>query len=507
MHWELYDMTGFYAAADSLSAAETGAEAGELYDWLLNEYLRLRTYSELVWIEYYASGGANERISDACQQIDDALTDAGDVFLSAIARALHGPAAEEFAAKLGEQQAEELSEHEDMTEREAQLWARETELKLEYNEWVDREDLSAFRLNKTLGGIFLELVSVRNELASIRGYDSYADYAYESVYGRDYTPADAAALCEAIKPFAREYYRCCDADATYITYYQPDFGLFSAGELMDLLRKYAPEISAEAAEALEYMESHNLYLVESTNIVSSVGFTTLLPRYNAPFLFDGLYGYIYDLQSIFHEFGHYYDAYINPEPEDGMGSGGSYDVFEIHSTSMEALLYGWYDEIFSDQALDARIAGLDSLICNIISGCMYDEFLQYVYSHPGMSVAEVNQAYSDIAASYGKTVGGGTGRYYWMYVSHNFESPFYYISYAASTLASLQLWALAEQDRPAALALYDDIVHIGAYDMGYCELLRSVGMQVFTDDPAGCFSEAVDRLKELCLEYEYAAAA
>ena len=43
--------------------------------------------------------------------------------------------------------------------------------------------------------------------------------------------------------------------------------------------------------------------------------------------------------------------------------------------------------------------------------------------------------------------------------------------------------------------------------MGYCELLRSVGMQVFTDDPAGCFSEAVDRLKELCLEYEYAAAA
>ena len=59
------------------------------------------------------------------------------------------------------------------------------------------------------GQIFLELISVRNELAQIYGYDTFADYAYDVYYGRDYTPADAAALCEAIKPYAVRYFKNC----------------------------------------------------------------------------------------------------------------------------------------------------------------------------------------------------------------------------------------------------------------------------------------------------------
>jgi RNA polymerase sporulation-specific sigma factor len=41
----------------------------------------------------------------------------------------------------------------------------------------------------------------------------------------------------------------------------------------------------------------------------------------------------------------------------------------------------------------------------------------------------------------------------WTYVSHNFESPFYYISYALSTLTSFQLWSMAKRDREGALSL------------------------------------------------------
>lgn len=33
-----------------------------------------------------------------------------------------------------------------------------------------------------------------------------------------------------------------------------------------------------------------------------------------------------------------------------------------------------------------------------------------------------------------------------MQVNHNFESPFYYISYAVSMLASLQIYEMAEND-------------------------------------------------------------
>ena len=497
MHWELYDMTQFRTMAEALAAADTAEEAEKLYNWLLNEYVRLRTYSELGWIDFYASGGTDETLSDACRQIDKMLTEAGDKLFSAASKALAGNASEGFSEMLGEDLTQELADYEDMTDRESELLQRETELKLQYNELVDREDISLPSLNQKLGEIFLELVRVRNELAEIYGYDTYAQYAYENTYARDFTPEDAAALCQAIKAYSRPYYRDC----YYSNAFQESITDFSSGELMDLLREYAPRISPSAAEAQRYMEEHGLYLFESTEIVSEVGFTTLLPWYNAPFLFDGLYGGSYDVTSVFHEFGHYYDAYINPEP-DPLSSGGSYDVFEIHSTALEALSLAWYDEIFGGEADLARIFTLDNLLNNVVSGCLYDEFLQYAYAHPDMTVDELNRAYKDIASSYGMEFYSLESRYYWMYVSHNFESPFYYISYAASTLASLQILSLSERDMPAAVERYNRLVDIGAYDKPYEEVLREVGLKLFTEDLDGCVKDAFDELEKLCLRYE-----
>ena len=497
MSWELYDMTDFNAAAEALKTAGDEAEAEQIYAWMVGEYNKLRTYSELVWIQFYSSDDPDGSLSDACQQIDDMLTEAGDTLLSAASAAVKGASGEDFSAFVGEEMAEELAEYEAMTDRESELRARETELELAYNELSDSSRLSAPSLNFKLGGIFLELIRVRNELAGICGYDSYALYAYESVYGRDYTPEDAAALCKAIKPYARRYY----ADCYYSDAFREDLGRFSAGELMDLLREYAPRISPEAGRAQQYMEQHGLYLLESMNLVTPLGFTTTLPRYNAPFLYNSLYGNMYDLGDTFHEFGHYYDAFVNPEP-DPLGSGGSYDIFEIHSTGMEALLYGWYDEIFGRKADVARIFCLDSLIDNVVSGCIYDEFQQYCYAHPDMTVDQVNRAYYDIASSYGRAFTRGTDRYAWMNVSHNFESPFYYISYAVSTLASLQIWSMAEHDRDAAIETYNDLVFRGAYELSYFELMDAVGLSRFTNDLSACFREAYDTLDSLCRRYD-----
>lgn len=497
MTWRIPDMTAFDEAAARLSHAGTAAEAEELYAFLTQEYIKLRTDSELVWIEFYGSDEPGEDLSAACQTIDDMLTRAGDVLLGAASGAVNGGPGEEFSAYLGEEMARELAEYEDMPDREAELWARETELKLRYNELAGSASISEPSLNYRLSTIFMELIRVRNEIASLYGYDSYARFAYETVFRRDYTPEDAAALCRALKPYAREYFaRCYYSDA-----FQQEIGQFSAGELMDLLRSYAPRISPQAGEAQEYMEEHGLYMLESVERVAGVGFTTLLPLYNAPFLFNSLWGNVYDVQDTFHEFGHYYDAYVNPEP-DVIGSRGSYDIFEIHSTSMEALLYGWYDEIFGAEADTARIYCLDSFMDSIVSGCLYDEFLRYCYDHPDMTPDEVNRAYYDIAVSYGKEFFRGADRYNWMNVSHNFENPFYYISYAASTLVSLQLWSLAERDHQAAVEKYNRIISRGAYAMGYFELVDSEGLIRFSDDLDGCLREAFDTLLTLCGQYD-----
>ncbi|MBR6209418.1 MAG: hypothetical protein IKQ69_10505 [Oscillospiraceae bacterium] len=498
MQWFLYDLGPFEDRAEELSRAEDEEAAETLYRWLLTEYTRLQTLDELAWIDFYYYGG--EECSDRCQTTDEMLSTAGDTLHLAVSRVLNGPLGESFAAWLGEEDSYMLSDYQEMSDRELELSLRETELTLEYNDLLMDENLSQARLGLEAADIFLELVAVRNELAELRGYASYADYAYQAIYGRDYTPEDAAALCDALRPYARLYYRdCCYCKAFYVKLGRE--AEKSPEQLMELLREYAPRVSPRAAAAQAYMEEHGLFLLGSRGDIADLGFTTTLEYYRAPFLYNCLSGDLYDIGSMFHEFGHYYDAFVNPSPNP-LTSGGSYDIFEIHSTGLEALSYFWYDELFDTIAEEARIYCLDGLIYNIISGCEYDEFQRYAYSHPELTAEELCDAYVSIHESYGGTVWDEEDRYYWVNVSHNFESPFYYISYAASALAAAQIWSLAREDFDAALDLYNRLVALGAYDTPYCQLLLETGLSVFTDGLDACLSDALESLQNMCLQYD-----
>jgi hypothetical protein len=66
----------------------------------------------------------------------------------------------------------------------------------------------------------------------------------------------------------------------------------------------------------------------------------------------------------------------------------------------------------------------------------------------------------------------------------------------------LQIWELAKRDREGALALYNDLVSKGAYELGYFELMDQVGLKRFTDDLDGCLRAPCEKLEELCLDYE-----
>lgn len=502
MKWYPYNMREFNSRARRLSATRDETEAEELYSWLLTEYKRLQTLNEIAWINFYAYGTARD--SDACQSSDEMLSKASDTLRAAVSDRLNSLEGESFAAYLGEETSEILSDYEEMTNREAKLMNRETELQLEYNDLVARKDLSEEEMAAEAGEIFLELVEIRNEIAESYGYESFADYAYTYYYGRDFTAEDGMALCEQVKPYARKYF----SDCCYCSAFYKNLGKAvdkQPGELIALLREYAPRISTAATEAEAYMERHGLYLLGDVGDIAELGFTATLPLYNAPFLYNSLYGDIYDIQSMFHEFGHFYDAYINI-PENPLTTVGSFDIYEIHSTGLEALSYSWYDEIFGKTAREARIYCLDGLIGNVVSGCIYDEFQQYVYTHPELTPEQLGDVYLSVRESYGQKSWNDTDRYQWIYVSHNFENPFYYISYAVSALASLQLWTMAQEDFDSAMEHYNAIVERGAYEVGYCELLRDLGMTLFTDDLDGCIAVPFHALEDMCLDYDGTAA-
>lgn len=501
MTWYIYDDAELLDKAARLGETADGKEAADLYDWLMAEYAKVYTLDNLAYIDFYAHPG-DETLSDACQQLDSVLNEVNDALCTALSDALDGPAGSALRSYIGEDKATALVGYDEQTDRQREITERVSELTLQYNALI-MEYLSYDEETEKIGALYRELVDLHNEEAQSVGYKDYADYAYEASYGRDFTPDDAAALCEAVKPYARQYFGSLYYNEATYADFSADTDL-TERELVGLVTQYMPRVSDDAAKAAAYMEKHGLYFMDSAERVSDLGFTTTLDQYNAPFIYLALYGDQNDIQSMFHEFGHYYDAYVNPVP-DLLLSVGSLDIFEIHSTGMEALSTGWYEDIYGEDADLARIRFLDSALYTVFSGCLFDEFQRVVYADPTLTPEQISQTFVTIARSYGLRSFGKEFSHYWMQVNHNFESPFYYISYAVSMLASLQIYEMAENDWAAAADFYNDLVSLGAYDYTYCELLEKVGLECFTDGLPACVSQAVEDMEALCLAWENAA--
>lgn len=501
MTWYIYDDAELLDKAARLGETADGKEAADLYDWLMAEYAKVYTLDNLAYIDFYAHPG-DETLSDACQQLDSVLNEVNDALCTALSDALDGPAGSALRSYIGEDKATALVGYDEQTDRQREITERVSELTLQYNALI-MEYLSYDEETEKIGALYRELVDLHNEEAQSVGYKDYADYAYEASYGRDFTPDDAAALCEAVKPYARQYFGSLYYNEATYADFSADTDL-TERELVGLVTQYMPRVSDDAAKAAAYMEKHGLYFMDSAERVSDLGFTTTLDQYNAPFIYLALYGDQNDIQSMFHEFGHYYDAYVNPVP-DLLLSVGSLDIFEIHSTGMEALSTGWYEDIYGEDADLARIRFLDSALYTVFSGCLFDEFQRVVYADPTLTPEQISQTFVTIARSYGLRSFGKEFSHYWMQVNHNFESPFYYISYAVSMLASLQIYEMAENDWASAADFYNDLVSLGAFDYTYCELLDKVGLECFTDGLPACVPQAVEDMEALCLAWENAA--
>ena len=501
MTWYIYDAAELLDKAARLGETADGKEAADLYDWLMAEYAKVYTLDNLAYIDFYAHPG-DETLSDACRQLDSVLNEVNDALCTALSDALDGPAGSALRSYIGEDKATALVGYDEQTDRQREITERVSELTLQYNALI-MEYLSYDEETEKIGALYRELVDLHNEEAQIVGYKDYADYAYEASYGRDFTPDDAAALCEAVKPYARQYFGSLYYNEATYADFSADTDL-TERELVGLVTQYMPRVSDDAAKAAAYMEKHGLYFMDSAERVSDLGFTTTLDQYNAPFIYLALYGDQNDIQSMFHEFGHYYDAYVNPVP-DLLLSVGSLDIFEIHSTGMEALSTGWYEDIYGEDADLARIRFLDSALYTVFSGCLFDEFQRVVYADPTLTPEQISQTFVTIARSYGLRSFGKEFSHYWMQVNHNFESPFYYISYAVSMLASLQIYEMAENDWAAAAGFHNDLVSLGAFDYTYCELLDKVGLECFTDGLPACVPQAVEDMEALCLAWENAA--
>ncbi len=289
--------------------------------------------------------------------------------------------------------------------------------------------------NRAAGEMYLELLSLRSQMARESGYVTYAESQYSN-FGREYSPKQALAAAQIVKQvFVPLYIRLrerCENDLRYLC-----GASFSEDQFMAAMEQAAERAVPGAGEAWRYMLALGLYDSQPSKQKLQGSFTTYLSTYRCPFLFTQWEDDASSVFTVIHEFGHFLSYYTNPE--------GTYyapeelDLSETDAQGFELLMLSQYDVLFGRYATAARLCWLMNALYAILSGFMEDEFQQRAYGLKHPTVEELNRLYGDLSKEYGfDRLFGYEGRE-WTEIGHTFQFPFYYVSYGVSMLGAMAL--------------------------------------------------------------------
>ena len=328
-----------------------------------------------------------------------------------------------------------------------------------YDEWYTK-------YNQTVGEILLELVKIDNQIAKVQGYNTYAESVYES-YSREYTPKEIKEFIGYVKAVIPEVftmlYKSNMAAISILEKYSYD----DEESLLESINNGFLSKHSCFNDAYSYMRKYELYDIEARDYKETGGFTTYFDQLAEPYIVINYVAPYETALTFIHEFGHYFSYY-----EIGNNKGGL-DLDETYSQGLELIAMSYYNEIFQNDYYSkaAKIYTIENMLGAIIQGCLYDEFLQQIYQNSNITVEEMNSLYSKLAKEYGLKVDGRS----WCNVPHNFQSPFYYISYGVSAVAALEIWAKSLEQEEMGLNTYLALVKAGK-DHSFMESLEIVGL-------------------------------
>ncbi|UWD48428.1 peptidase M3 [Clostridioides difficile] len=342
---------------------------------------------------------------------------------------------------------------------------------LSYEEYVKIYSDYLKKYNPIFGNIFLELVQTRTEIATKLGFKNYTDYAYLNL-NKDYSQEDARKFRSDVKEYIVPLYR-------KVTSQPSDSSIYIKAYKNRSFRKFdkvLEDISPKLKECFNYMKKYDLYDYSSGRNKSPGGYTTYITKYKAPFLFNTWDNSFLGVTSFAHEFGHFYNYYNSINLNSTIQP--SIDICEVHSTSLEILFYKYFDEFFGKQSEAIKKEHLSIVLNTIIDACLYDEFQEIIYKNPYMSLNDINRLFFDLEEEYGVSnkILKDKNAPFWILVSHNFQVPFYYLSYGLASDVSLQIWELSQDDYRKAVNVYMDFLNQNT-DARFKDVVEKVNLQ------------------------------
>lgn len=472
-----------------LSDGTDFATFSDLYDRLSNDGLdRLRTQTEIVYL-FWCCDLTDTRTEAAYLYLNELYTDLGARVDRMYETLWNSPFRDEFYDGWTDEEIEYARAcAAGSTEEMTALNAENAGL------------LAAFRAlsdeNETFypesARLFLEMAKNNDRIAELFGYENYMEYAYPEIYGRDYSPADAAALralfCEYLSsPLSDLAARANAAELAFTSLSFSDYFKFYnylAGEVrsdyINVIGRYAEAVGAILPDYLstyrDFWDKKCCYYYAKGDAYEGA-FTTYLPDFETPIVYFGP-GY-HGADTFVHEFGHYFAAALS---EDG-GDGIPYDLAETQSQGNEFLFAYWFEYIEPSYVEIAHAVAeykIYDILTSILTASLVNDFETYVYSHlDELTPEELDGVLISLCDAYGgydavKAALGYDPEIYWHHVV--MEAPGYYISYAASAIPTLALYATAKSEGfRAAVEAYGFLVTADP-EAGFLAVLDAAGI-------------------------------
>ncbi|WP_044975651.1 dockerin type I domain-containing protein [Ruminococcus sp. HUN007] len=337
--------------------------------------------------------------------------------------------------------------------------------------------------------IYLDLVKHYNSLIVTEGC-SYIDYAYQ-LYYRDYSPKDIAVLNDTAANCLGDAYRKLVEHASQS--YRKDAAEQVFDDNFDIVSQFANRVSDDLRESAEMVTERDLYRTGTLTNSEAVSYTTKLNYIRSAVIYQCVRGDTKDLAVTTHEFGHF-NALRQDETPYLYIHGSNLDIAEVQSQGLEVLYTDFYDSIYGLNDEYFRMNEAASMLVAVAGGFQGNEFENYVFEHAdSMTPQDVIDKYNELAAKY------QLYKVPFYQVSHFFQMPGYYISYAVSALAALDLWNVMYSDFDKAADMYTKISHVSIYDgTGFSNALAESGFDnVLTEEfMTGNLNDLVDRLTD-----------
>jgi oligoendopeptidase F len=394
---------------------------------------------------------------------------------------------------------------------------RERAFRLGANAYLEKRD--------EISSLFHEMVKVRHALAREAGFDNYLQYAFAAKYRFDYTPEDCRRFHEsviqgilpAVKRLREARKRELGVDSLRPWDLQVRPGratrlvpFNTTPEFLAGTQRMFDKVDAELATFFRRMVDHKLLDLESRQGKAPGGYCTRLPQRGEPFIFMNAVGVHDDVNTLTHESGHAFHAFLTQHIEYMWCRPTGHEAAELASMSMEllaaphlALPTGFYS---ASDAADAQVEHLEDILVGLPHIACVDAFQHWIYTDGiDASPADRDAKWLGLRARFEPEVdysGLDPQRLTrWYRQSHIHTAPFYYIEYGLAQLAALQVWQRSRRNTAEALAGYKEALSLGG-TRTLPEIFATAGASLVFDATTmkALAAEVEDRIAELRTE-------